>query len=326
MRRWRAHELGDPIDVLRLDEVDDPTPAAGELVVRIEATGLAFPDVLMCQGKYQAPTKLPFTPGGEWAGTVVAAGEGVERFATGDRIVTMAGGGLSGLGVVRERAAWALPVGLDPAKAAALPINYGTTWFALHDRGHLQAGETLLVTGASGGTGSAAIQLGLAAGARVIAVAGGEEKVAACRALGARVVIDHRATPDWVDAVREATDGRGVDVAYDPVGGDTFHQVRRCMAWDGRLLVIGFVAGIADAPTNHILLKNYSVVGVHWGASLARDPGALDRQMQAVFALAGTGQVDPLLAGYDFADAARALQDMQERRVAGKVVVRATGG
>jgi NADPH2:quinone reductase len=321
MRRWRAHELGDPIDVLRLDEVDDPTPGAGEIVVRVEATGLAFPDVLMCQGRYQAPTKLPFTPGGEWAGTVAAVGEGVERFVPGDRIVTMAGGGLAGLGVVRERAAWALPAGLDLAKAAALPINYGTTWFALHDRGHLQAGETLLVTGASGGTGSAAIQLGLAAGAQVIAVAGGEEKVAACRALGAQVVIDHRTTPDWVDAVRDATGGRGVDVAYDPVGGDTFHQVRRCMAWDGRLLVIGFVAGIADAPTNHVLLKNYSVVGVHWGASLARDPGALDRQMQAVFALAGTGQVDPLLARYDFASAPRALQDMHDRLVAGKVVV-----
>jgi NADPH2:quinone reductase len=325
MRRWRAHELGDPIDVLRLDEVSAPEPGPGELLVAIEATGLTFPDVLMCQGKYQAPTRLPFTPGGEWAGTVSAVGEGVERYAPGDRIVTMAGGGLADAAVVRERAAWPLPAGLDAAKAAALPINYGTTWFALHDRGHLQPGETLLVTGASGGTGSAAIQLGLAAGARVIAVAGGAEKADACRALGAHVVVDHRATPQWVDAVREATDGRGVDVAYDPVGGDTFHQVRRCMAWDGRLLVIGFVAGIADAPTNHILLKNYSVVGVHWGASLARDPGALDRQMQAVFALAASGEVDPLLAGYSFADAPRALQDMQERRVAGKVVVRGAG-
>jgi len=180
----------------------------------------------------------------------------------------------------------------------------------------------LLVTGAAGGTGTAAIQLGRHLGARVIAVAGGPEKVALCRSLGAEVVIDHHAEPDWVDAVRAATDGRGVDVAYDPVGGDTFHKVRRCMAWDGRLLVIGFVGGIADAPTNHILLKNYSVVGVHWGASLARDPGALDRQVRHLLGLAAEGVVDPPLAPrYPFAQGARAVQDMADRVPVGKVVV-----
>lgn len=323
MHVWRTHELGDPIDVLRLEEVAAPVPGPGQIQVAIEAVGLAFPDVLMCQGTYQAKTRLPFTPGGEWAGRVSACGEGATRFAVGDLVVAMGGGGLAEVGVVGERGAWAVPEGVAPAAAAALPINYGTTWFALHDRGHLQPGEWLLVTGASGGTGSAAIQLGLAAGARVIAVAGGAAKAEAARALGAHVVIDHGATPDWVDLVRAATDGAGVDVAYDPVGGDTFHQVRRCMAWDGRLLVIGFVGGIPEAPTNHILLKNYSVVGVHWGASLARDPGALDRQMSAILALATTGAVDPLLhPPYAMAGGARALQDMLERRVTGKVVVR----
>ena len=163
------------------------------------------------------------------------------------------------------------------------------------DRAHLAPGETLLVTGAAGGVGSAAIQLGKAAGAWVIAVAGGPEKVAACTGLGADEVIDHREVDDLVARVRELTDGNGVDVAYDPVGGETFQQVRRCMAWDGRLLVIGFVAGIPELATNHVLLKNYSVVGVHWGASLARDPASLGRQMEALFALADEGAVDPLL-------------------------------
>lgn len=322
MRIWRTHELGDPIDVLRLETADEPVAGPGQLQVAIEAVGLAFPDVLMCQGTYQAKTRLPFTPGGEWAGTVRALGDGVTGFAVGDRVMAMGGGGLADVGVVPARSAWRIPDGVTATKAAAIPINYGTTWFALHDRGQLQAGEWLLVTGASGGTGSAAIQLGLAAGARVIAVAGGAAKAAACRALGAEVVIDHRATPDWVDLVREATGGAGADVAYDPVGGDTFHQVRRCMAWDGRLLVIGFVGGIPEAPANHILLKNYAVVGVHWGASLARDPAALDRQMGAVLGLAATGAVDPLLhPPYAMAEASRALQDMFERKVTGKVVV-----
>ena len=322
MRIWRLHELGDPIDVLRLEEAAAPEPGPGEIQVSIDAVGLAFPDVLMCQGKYQAPTPIPFTPGGEWAGRVTARGAGVERFAVGDRVLANGGRGLAETGVVAERRAWKLPDSLVAVKAAAIVINYGTTWYALHDRGHLQAGETLLVTGASGGTGSAAVQLGLAAGARVLAVAGGARKAAACRALGAHVVIDHRATPQWVDLVRDATDGKGVDVAYDPVGGDTFHQVRRCMGWDGRLLVIGFVAGIPDAPVNHILLKSYSVVGVHWGASLARDPGSLDRQIAALFALAEQGAIDPLLhPPYAMVDGARALQDMLERTVTGKVVV-----
>ena len=217
---------------------------------------------------------------------------------------------------------FAVPDGVDAVQAAAIPVNYGTTWYALHERGHLASGETLLVSGAAGGTGSAAIQLGLAAGATVIALAGGDEKVALCRALGAHQVIDYHRTPDFVDAVRELTDGRGVDVAYDPVGGEVFGHLRRCMAWDGRLLVIGFVAGIPEAPANHILLKSYSVVGVHWGASLARDPSSLGRQMAAVLDLAAQGVVDPPIDGpRPFAEAPQALQDLAERRVVGKAVV-----
>ena len=322
MRRWRLVELGEPLEQLRLGDEEPPSPGPGEVAVQVEAVGLAFPDVLMCRGKYQVRTPPGFTPGGETAGTVAALGDGVDGLSVGQRVV-FTGGGLAETVVVRAASTFVVPDGVSAATAAAIPINYGTTWFALHDRARIQPGEWLLVTGAAGGTGTAAIQLGRAAGAKVVAVAGGDTKVQLCRDLGADHVIDHHETPDWVDAVRAATGG-GVDVAYDPVGGDTFHQVRRCMAWDGRLLVIGFVAGIPEAPTNHALLKNYSIVGVHWGASVARRPESLGEQLGAVLALAATGEVDPpLYPPYRFEDAAQALQDLADRETYGKVVVTA---
>ncbi len=321
MRAWQLHELGDPIDKLAIHDIPDPdAPGPGAVKVAIESVGIAFPDVLQCRGEYQVKTRFPHTPGGESAGRVIEVGDGVADLAVGERVM-MLGGGLVEQVVMPAGSLWKLPDNFASDKAAAVPINYGTTWFALHDRAHIRAGETLLVAGAAGGTGSAAIQLGKAAGATVIAVAGGEVKVDQARQLGADVVIDHHATPDWVDAVREASGG-GVDVAYDPVGGDTMHQLRRCMAWDGRLLVIGFVAGIPDIPANHILLKNYSVVGVHWGASLGRDPESINRQMHSILELAGTGEVDPLIyPPYGFDDGARAIQDLAERKTWGKVIV-----
>jgi NADPH2:quinone reductase len=319
---WRAHRLGEPIDVLRLDEVDDPVAGPAEVVIEIDATGLAYPEVLMCQGKYQGATPIPYTPGGEVAGRVVALGDDVTAHRKGDRVVTMGGRGLASHTAVRASTTFPIPEGLAAGKAAATIVNYGTSWFALHDRGALQAGEWLLVHGGSGGVGSSAVQLGLAAGARVIATAGGPEKADLCRRLGAHHVIDYRAHPDFVDEVRAVTDGKGVDVCYDPVGGDVFRKSQRCMAWDGRLLVIGFVGGIADAPTNHILLKNYSVVGVHWGASLARDPARLPRAAERLLGMAATGAIDPLLyPPYAMADGARALQDLADRKVWGKVIV-----
>ncbi len=320
MRIWKLHELGEPLEQLRLEEADEPAAGPGKVAVRVEAVGLAFPDVLMCRGIYQAKTPPGFTPGGETCGIVTELGEGVEGLEVGQRVLLL-GGGLAETVVVSASSAFPVPDGVEAAKAAAIPVNYGTTWFALHDRAKLQAGETLLVTGAAGGTGTAAIQLGRAAGAKVIAVAGGETKVQLCRDLGADEVIDHHETPDWVDAVRAASGG-GVDVAYDPVGGDTFHQARRCMAWDGRLLVIGFVAGIPDAPTNHALLKNYSIVGVHWGASLGRRPDSLATQMRSVLDLAASGEVDPpLYPPFSFEDAAQGLQDLADRKTYGKAVV-----
>lgn len=319
-RVWRLREIGEPIDRLRLEEDVAPQPGPGEVAVDVDAVGLSFPDVLMCRGEYQMPTPDVYTPGGETAGGIAALGEGVDGFEVGQRVVFF-GGGLAERVVTSASSAFVLPDAITATTAAAIPMNYATTWFALHDRAKLEPGEWLLVTGAAGGTGTAAIQLGLATGARIVAVAGGETKAALARDLGADVVIDHHVDADWVDAVREATGG-GVDVAYDPVGGDTFHQVRRCMAWDGRLLVIGFVAGIPDAPMNHVLLKNYSIVGVHWGASIMRDPDSLGRQMTEILALAETGAVDPpLYPPYPFDDAAQALQDLADRKTYGKVVV-----
>tara|TARA_B100001758_G_C18405824_1_gene611990 strand:- start:48 stop:1028 length:981 start_codon:yes stop_codon:yes gene_type:complete len=321
MKAWQIHELGEPKESLKVEEVNTPEPMAGQMLIEVDAVGLAFPDVLQCRGEYQVKPPLPFTPGGETAGRVIAVGEGVEDFRVGQKVISL-GGGLSEQALVQAQMSFGVPDSMDQVKAAALPMNYGTTWFALHDRALIKSGESLLVTGASGGTGSAAIQLGLAAGARVIAVAGGKEKVDACRELGADVVIDHKEEEDLVEKVREVTNNSGVDVAYDPVGGEVFQKVRRCMAWNGRLLVIGFVAGIPEIATNHVLLKNYSVVGVHWGASLGRDPGSFKQQMSSVVELSKGGEVDPLLhPTYEFDSANQALQDIADRKVVGKVVV-----
>ena len=321
MRIWRSHELGDPLDVLQLEEVDDPdAPGPFQVLVDTTAVGLTFPDVLSCRGEYQVPTKLPYTPGGEIAGVVAAVGEGVDLEV--GTAVAVLGGGLREKNVVGAGSCFAYPTdALSPAQAAAIPVNYGTAWFGLHDRAQLQSGETVLITGAAGGTGTACIQLALAAGATPIAVVGGEEKAALVRGLGVEHVVDHRATPEWVDTVREMSGG-GVDVAWDAVGGDAFHQVRRCMAWDGRLLIVGFVGGIAQAPTNHALLKNYSIVGVHWGASLMRDPDSVRRQMDAVFDLARSGAVAPPVESVrPFDEAAAAIQAIADRQVTGKAVV-----
>ena len=320
MRRWELIEKGEPGTSLELVDVEAPAPRAGQVLVDVQAVGLAFPDVLQCRGIYQVPTPPRYTPGGETAGVVAAVGEGVEGLAVGDRIVAM-GGGLAEQVVVQAGSAFKLPDGVSAEAAAALPVNYGTTWYALHERIQLQAGQTMLVTGAAGGTGTAAIQIGKAAGARIIAVAGGSEKVELARREGADVVIDHQQTPDWVDAVKEASGG-GVDVAYDPVGGDTFHQVRRCMAWGGKLLIIGFVAGIPDAPMNHVLLKSYDIVGVHWGASVMRDPSSVRRQLDAVLADVAAGKyTPPLYPPFAFEDAAKGLQDLADRKTWGKAVV-----
>ncbi len=325
MRSWQINELGDPWELLELTEVDAPEPGPGQVAIDIESVGVAFPNVLQAQGKYQVKIEPPFSPATEIAGTVAALGEGVTEFAIGDRVMTMDGATISERAVSKADRVFRIPGSLTASQSTALLVNYTTTWFALHDRAQLQAGETVLITAAAGGVGTAAIDLAKAAGATVIAVAGGPEKVALCKELGADVAIDYRATPDFVDAVREASGG-GVDVCYEVVGGDTFQHARRCMAWDGRLLIIGFAGGtIPDSPMNHALLKNYSIVGVHWGASIGRDPSSLVRQQQELAALAEADKISPHVhTPYAFDNARQAFNDLAHRKTTGKVALELT--
>jgi NADPH:quinone reductase len=316
MRAWRVHELGEPSEVLSLDEVEQPTPGEGQVLVQVRAAALNFPDVLVVQGKYQERPALPFTPGVELCGEVVE---------TGQRVIGSPSGGF---GAFAEYAlmdagnTWPVPEGMPDEKAAALYLTYQTGHVGLHRRARLQPGEWLLVHAGAGGVGSAAIQLGKAAGARVIATAGGARKVEVCRELGADHVVDYTAE-DFVPVVKEVTGGHGADVVYDPVGGDVFDRSRRCIAFEGRLVVVGFTSGrIPEAPANHALVKNYSVVGLHWGLYRTKEPSLIASTHEALTELVQKGQVDPLVSEVLPLDQApRALAKLADRSTVGKVVL-----
>jgi len=319
-----VHELGEPADVLVLEDVPSPEPAAREVLIDVAAASLNFPDVLMCRGEYQVKPPLPFTPGAEVAGTVAAVGEQVTSVRPGQRVIaipTLGTGGLAEQTIAAEGTVYPIPDRLDWPAAAALHITYQTGHLALHRRAELQPGETLLVHAGAGGVGSAAIQLGLAAGARVLATAGGPEKVQICRELGAELVVDY-SSDDFVARVKEVTDGRGADVIYDPVGGDAFDRSRKCIAFEGRILVIGFAGGrIADAPTNHALLKNYAVVGVHWGLYNLMDPERIRATHDELMCLHASGEIAPLVSSVlPLEEAAAALARLAGRGTWGKVV------
>lgn len=321
MKAWRVHELGEPIDVMRLEsDLPEPEPADGQVLVQVSAVALNFPDALMCRGLYQVKPPLPFTPGVELCGRVVRAGAG---FEVGDRVLgTPAGGALSELAVLNVGDVFAAPGRLDDAQAAAFHIAYQTGWFGLHRRAALQAGETLLVHAGAGGVGSAAIQLGKAAGARVIAVVGGPAKVKVAEALGADIVVDRR-TEDFVAVVKDATGGRGANVIYDSVGGETFTRSTKCIAFEGRLLVIGFAGGdIAAAVTSHALVKNYSIVGLHWGLYKKMEPESLQRAHEDLSVLAEEGVAVPLVsARLPFEQAAEGITALAAGDTTGRVVV-----
>ncbi|MEV0335930.1 NADPH:quinone oxidoreductase family protein [Nocardia sp. NPDC050717] len=299
MKAWQVAELGEPRDVLQLTEVDDPAAGPGQVLVRVLAAPGNFPDVLLCRGQYQIKPPLPFTPGVELCGEVLAVGAGVDRFSAGDRIVGTAnlpGGGFAELAVLDAENAFPAPESLDAAEAAALVIGYQTSWFALHRRTRLLPGETLLVHAAAGGVGSTAVQLGKAAGAKVIGVVGGAAKADYCRALGADLVID-RHTEDFVPIVKEFTDGRGADVIYDPVGGDAYAKSTKCVAFEGRILVIGFAGGTIPQPAlNHALIKNYSIIGLHWGLYKQYNQQAIHDCHAELTRLAAEGLVKPLIS------------------------------
>lgn len=324
MRAWQVAQLGEPADVLKLVDVPEPEPGPGQLLVRVAAAACNFPDILLCQGRYQEKPPLPFTPGMEIAGEVVAVGEGADG-KVGDRIIGQTGthgGGFAELATVDSGHAWAWPDGMAAAQAAGMFVTYQTGYCALHHRARIQPGETLLVHAAAGGVGSAAVQLGKAAGATVIASAGGPEKCAVAREQGADHVIDYHGE-DLVARVKEITGGRGADVIYDPIGGDVFDASRKMVAFEGRILVIGFVAGrFADAPTNHVLIKNYAVVGVHWGYYQRMAPELIPRWQEALVELWRERKINPLVgAELPLTEAPEALRRLASRGTVGKVAL-----
>jgi NADPH:quinone reductase len=324
VKAWRVSGLGEPRDVMSLDEVPVPQPGAGQLLVRVLGAAANFPDILMCRGLYQVKPPLPFTPGVELCGEVAALGTGATGFSVGDRVIgasVLPAGGFAQLALMDTATTFPAPGGLDNAQAAAFYIGYQTGWFGLHRRAHLQPGETLLVHAAAGGVGSAAVQLGKAAGAFVIGVVGGREKAAVARALGADVVVDRR-TDDFVQVVKDVTHGRGADVVYDPVGGDAYQRSTKCVAFEGRIVVVGFAGGqIQTASLNHALVKNYSIVGLHWGLYTKNDPALVRTCHIELSQLAANGVARPLVSQRLALDAvAEGLQRLADGTTVGRVV------
>lgn len=323
MYAMRLENLEGPSALHRV-EGPEPTVTPRSVVIDTRAVGCNFFDVLISQGKYQKRPQLPFSPGGEVAGVVRAAGDGVSGLAEGDRVLALLdwGGYASQVSVPVERVV-RLPdtVGFD--EAVALGVVYQTSWFALKHRAPLRAGETLLVHAAAGGVGLAAVQIGVAMGARVIGTAGSEEKLRLVREHGAYEALSYR-DAGWVDRVRELTGGRGADVVYDPVGGDAFDGSTRCLAWEGRLHVIGFASGrVPSMQMNRVLLKNISVVGLHWGPYLDHDPALVRRAAEDLFAMHARGEVRPIVSEvYPLDQAAAALEALASRKTVGKVVLR----
>jgi NADPH2:quinone reductase len=324
MKAWQVTELGEPHEVLALNEVPDLAPGPDQVVVRVLAAAANFPDVLLCRGTYQIKPELPFTPGAELCGEVVATGGGVSDFAVGDRVLgnpELPHGGFAEFAVMSQHTTFQAPPVLDHAEAASLQIGYQTGWFGLHRRAGIQAGETLLVHAAAGGVGSAAIQLGKAAGARVIGVVGGPEKAEYARRLGADVVIDRR-DQDFVEVVKDETGGRGADVVYDPVGGETYQRSTKCIAFEGRIVVVGFAGGeIQSTALNHALVKNYSILGLHWGLYNAKDPGSVQQCHGELTRLAEKGLIKPLVSErLALADVSDAMQRLADGSTVGRLV------
>lgn len=310
-------------DTLDLEELPDVVCAAGQVTIDVQAAGVNFPDVLIIQNKYQVKPPLPFTPGGELAGIVRAVGEGVTQFKVGDRVIAFVGQGAFAQQIaVPVQAIMPMPAGMDFDVAAAITLTYGTSHHAVVDRAQLKAGETMLVLGAAGGVGLAAIDIGKALGARVIAAASSAEKLAVCKDHGADVLINY-STEDLREAIKAATGGKGPDVIYDPVGGVYAEPAFRSIAWRGRYLVVGFANGeIPKLPLNLTLLKGASLVGVFWGEYARREPAANMAAMGELMGWLASGKIRPHISGrYALADTAHALNDMAARKVTGKVVI-----
>ncbi|BBE73004.1 NADPH:quinone oxidoreductase family protein [Oharaeibacter diazotrophicus] len=322
MRAVLSNEVGGP-ETLVVAEVDEPAAGPGEVVIAVEAAALNFMDTLIIRDRYQVKPARPFSPSAECAGRIAALGAGVEGLAVGERVLAYVGHGAAREKVVAPaRVVVPVPDAVPADVAAGLSVAYGTTVHALRDRGRLAAGETLVVTGATGGVGQAAVEIGKLMGARVIACVGGPDKVAAARALGADDVVDLSAG-DPKEAVKALTGGAGADVVYDAVGADLVDPLVRATAWGGRYLVIGFAGGdIPKLALNLVLLKSIDVVGVHWGRWTERDPAGQAANMRWLLAEVAAGRLRPTVhARYALEDTAAALAEIEARRVRGKVVL-----
>lgn len=330
MRALLSTAPGGP-ETLALDTLPDPVAGRGQVVVAVKACAINYPDVLIIEDKYQFRPERPFAPGGEISGVVESIGEGVTEWAVGDRVLgTIGHGGLVEKVAVDAARLYRLPEGRSFAEGAALLLTYATSIHALVDRGHLKAGQTLLVLGAAGGVGLAAVELGKAFGARVIAAVSSEEKAQVCRDAGAdeaivygRAPFDKDQSKALADQFKAALGAGGADVIYDPVGGDYAEPALRSIGWEGRYLVVGFPAGIPRLPLNLTLLKSCDVCGVFWGAFAARDPKANQAHVEHLFALWAQGKINPLVTEvFDFANGGQAITKMAARGAIGKLVVR----
>ena len=326
VKAWVVRELGGP-ESMHLEEVEAGEPADGMVRVAVRAAAINFPDALMVAGTYQSKPALPFVPGVEVSGEVVAAPSS-SGFKTGDRVMALLDcGGLTrgGYAEIADAAPTAvsrMPKNMSFEEAAGFTLTYQTGWFGLHRRANLQPSETLLVHAGAGGVGSAAIQLGKAAGATVIATAGSDEKVEVCRSLGADHAINYK-TQDFAEEVKKLTGGRGANVIFDPVGGDVYDRSTKCIAFEGRIVIVGFTSGrIPQAAINHVLIKNYSVVGLHWGLYNTRAPELIPPAARALAELYEAGKIKPLVsARMPLADARQALATVAEGKSTGKVIL-----
>ncbi|MBU4433598.1 MAG: NADPH:quinone oxidoreductase family protein [Alphaproteobacteria bacterium] len=321
--------VGGP-ETLELSDLPDPVAGPGQVLIDVKACGVNYPDVLIIEDKYQFKPTRPFAPGGEVSGLIAAVGEGVTKFKVGDRVLASTGwGGMAEKLALEEGRCTAIPDAMPFDEAAAFILTYGTSYYALKDRGHLKAGETLLVLGAAGGVGLAAVELGKAAGARVIAAASSQEKVDLAIAHGAdagvvypRGPFDKDGQKALANLIKEACGPNGWDVAYDAVGGDYSEATIRAAGWGGRFLVIGFPSGIPKIPLNLTLLKSCDIVGVFWGASVARDPKGHAQNVKDLMALYAEGKIKPHVSErFPLARAGEAIAHLASRKAMGKVVV-----
>lgn len=322
MKAWRVSEWCEP-EQMKMEEIPLPEPGPREVRIKNRAAALNFYDILMIQGKYQVKPKLPFTPGSEVAGEIDAIGSDVNDLSAGDRVQAMASsGGFSDYSLASADKTFRIPDRMSFQEAAAMIVIYQTSYFALKNRTTVRPGEWLLVHAGAGGVGLSAIQIGKAAGARVIATAGSPEKVAFCLSQGAEHALSY-ADESWVEQVKAITGGRGADIIYDPVGGDVFDLSTKCIAPEGRLLVIGFAGGrIPSIAANRILLKNISVVGVYWGGYLEHHPQFMKEAQADLFAMYEAGEIKPVVSEtYPLSEAATALRALAGRKTHGKVVL-----